>query len=138
MRALRISRRLLGEWEPWLREKLAGHPEDVQARAYARALTIVHYSWMGSASKRNEMIKPVNYDLGLLDRGLRLLKDEHPESAWVANAEALHAAYSFKDRERTAEAIRRMNGRFDYRIWGRGTTFEMVNAWVTKKADEKK
>ncbi len=78
------------------------------------------------------MIKPVNYDLELLDRGLRLLKDEHPDSAWVAKAEALHAALSFKDRERTAEAIRRMNGRFDYRIWGRGRTFELVNAWVAK------
>jgi len=127
-----------GSWEPWLREMLKDHPEDVRAMGYARGVLC----WLGyirySASQKEEMLGSVKLDEKLLKQGITLLREKYPDSNRIANMEAMWSCKLTDDYNTGYRAMQRMNGTLDMEVWHAYDNYDRSVRHVTwKKSQEK-
>lgn len=133
-----------GTWEPWLKRHLSGLPADQAAKAYAR--TMNNNAGFISAYKEDaeELLGDKKPDVVLWLKGLELLKQELPESTWVAAGEAIVHSHFTENADLALAAFKRMKGTIDYDVWSRGTFgsgkeyFDRCSRWVTWKKWEAK
>ena len=122
-----------GEWEPFLREKLAKLPEDVRARAYALAVISIEGYAFHYSTRRLETYGEIKPDKALVKKGLASLAKKYPDSQLLANAEALIFSDLSEEPERAYAAMKRMNGTLDLRIWTDYHVYHRCVRWVAAK-----
>jgi len=122
-----------GEWEPFLREGLASLPEDARARAYASAVISTEGYAMRYPEQRKERYGNIKPDKALVRKGLESLRGKYPKSSYFANAEAMWFSGYDENAERAFDAMQRLNGKLDLRVWEDYDNYHRCVRWVTWK-----
>lgn len=126
-----------GEWEPFLREGLASLPEDARARAYASAVISTEGYAMRYPDQRKERYGSIKPDKVLVRKGLKSLAEKYPKSTYVTNAEAMWYSGYDENADLAYDAMQRLNGKLDLRVWDDYDNYHRCVRWVTWKAFSK-
>ena len=121
-----------GAWEPWLRKRLENLPAEDRSIAYANAIiTVIGYARSSQENYKN-VLGGKDPDKAMLLDGLRLLVEKFPDSPRFANAQAMIYSNYTNDEEKMANAIQRMNGTIDMRIWYSYSRYEPCERHVAR------
>ena len=83
----------------------------------------------GSSDAGEDFLVNIQIDGPTLLKGLRLLREQYPDSNKLANMEAIAAPHT-RDRRLEYEAFQRMKGRMDLSVWRNPTLFEQTFSGV--------
>lgn len=122
-----------GEWEPWIKEKTKALPEDVRARVYAQAVIVNGGYAFSDRGQKKEIYGSRKPDVKLLLKGVKSLEQKHPKSIRYPSAEAMIHAHLTSKPEAAYQAIRKLDGKVDLRVWYSYDYYERCVSWLTWK-----